>query len=97
VVAAGVTAATILKESEFKIFPNPVRDVLRIYSGASLSGNLFIEIMNIAGQKIYAQPIDGDKLNSSEINISHLKSGIYFLRITNGRTLLADRKFIKDK
>lgn len=97
VVAAGITAASILKESEFRIFPNPVKDVLRVYSGASVSGTLFIEIMNIAGQKIYDQPIDGDKLNSSEINISYLKSGIYFLRITNGRTLIADRKFIKDK
>lgn len=97
VVAAGITAATVLKESEFKIFPNPVKDVLRIYSGASLTGNLFVEIINIAGQKIYAQPIDAEKLNSSEVNISHLKSGIYFLRITSGRTLIADRKFIKEK
>jgi len=51
--------------------------------------------MNIAGKRAYLKQINSEGYNHIDINVQHLKSGIYFLRVTNGKYLITDRKFIK--
>ncbi|MBV5312675.1 MAG: PKD domain-containing protein [Prolixibacteraceae bacterium] len=95
VVMKSVTGTNIINKSELEIYPNPVKEMLKINFGNPVEGNLNIEIMNIAGQRAFAQQLKTDGLNQATINVQHLKSGIYFLRLTNGKYLITDRKFIK--
>jgi hypothetical protein len=67
------------KMSTFSVYPNPTRGALRIENGGlKIKG---IEIFDILGKKqnIRAENI---LLHETKIDISHLSSGIYFLRIT---------------
>jgi PKD repeat protein len=95
VVMKSVTGTNIINKSELEVYPNPVKEMLKINFGNPVEGNLNIEIMNIAGQRVFAQQLKTDGLNQAAINVQNLKSGIYFLRLTNGKYLITDRKFIK--
>ncbi len=64
--------------SEFKIFPNPVKDILKISPPSPSSKTFNLQLRNIIGQVVY------DKINTSgnqEFNLSKLNSGLYFLTI----------------
>jgi len=95
VVLKSITGTDIINKSELGIYPNPVKDMLKINFGNPVEGTMNIEIMNIAGKRAYLQQINSEGYNHIDINVQHLKSGIYFLRVTNGKYLITDRKFIK--
>jgi hypothetical protein len=95
VVMKSITGTDIINQSEIKIFPNPVKEMLRINFGNPVLGNFSIEIMNIAGKKVQSQILNADGFSHAEINVQNLRTGIYFLRITNGQHSVADRKFVK--
>ena len=67
---------------DFKIFPNPAKKTLHIQSKAYLNS---VKVVNKLGQIII------EEKNNSEIDISTLKEGLYFLIINNKIT----KKFIK--
>jgi hypothetical protein len=71
--------------NEITIYPNPSVDVLRIENAPEQ--NTSLSIYSINGTKILQTEISG---TDNEINVSHLKTGMYFLKI-NSQTL----KFIK--
>ncbi|MDP3641814.1 MAG: PKD domain-containing protein [Bacteroidota bacterium] len=95
VVMKSITGTDIINKSELEVFPNPVKEMLIINFGNPVQGVMQIDIMNIAGQRTFSQQLKTEGFNQTAVNIKHLKSGIYFLRITNGKYLIADRKFIK--
>lgn len=95
VVNNSITGTNTINKSELKIYPNPVKDMLKINFGNPVEGKLLIEIINIAGQKSYTQQLNAEGFNHAAINVQQLKSGIYFLRITNGQRVISDNKFIK--
>lgn len=65
--------------SEIKLFPNPVNDVLMIKTSSDISG---IEVFNIYGQKMDI------KCNSkTQVDLSSLSAGTYFVKITTGDTV----------
>jgi hypothetical protein len=66
------------------IYPNPVKDILHIDTDGNIKS---IEIVNTQGQRVIFT-------NKSEINVSELLSGIYFVSITTKYGLLI-KKFIK--
>ncbi|TXG38602.1 T9SS type A sorting domain-containing protein [Seonamhaeicola maritimus] len=61
--------------SNFKIYPNPAKDIVTIESNNIEVSS--IKIYDILGKQVFAQK----GLASKELNISHLNSGIYVLRI----------------
>ncbi|HAQ21818.1 MAG TPA: hypothetical protein DCR40_21695 [Prolixibacteraceae bacterium] len=95
VVMKSITGTDIINKSELEVFPNPVKEILKINFGNPVQGAMFIEIRNIAGQRLYAQQLKTEGFNHAAINVQQFKSGIYFLRVTNGKYLITDRKFIK--
>lgn len=95
VVMKSITGTDIINQSEIKIYPNPVKEMLRINFGNPVQGNLSIEIMNIAGKKVQSQILNADGYSHAGINVQHLRTGIYFLRITNGQHSVVDQKFVK--
>jgi hypothetical protein len=70
-----VKKAFILR-GPLKVFPNPANAILFIENVE----NKDIEIVNILGQKVMAFK---SEINHSQLNIDHLKSGIYFVKSGN--------------
>jgi hypothetical protein len=74
------------ENDKIKIRPNPVNDYLLI---DNLSGtNLKAEIFNLSGQKLYESEA------ISKINVEHLVSGVYILRLWDAKQHLIS-KFVK--
>ncbi len=65
----------ITPNTYFSIAPNPVTTELKIY--LSTPSNFDLQIFNALGEKIIQAN------NKSEIDVSNLKSGIYFVKINN--------------
>jgi alpha-tubulin suppressor-like RCC1 family protein len=70
--------------SDFKLFPNPVNDLLNIETALELKS---VEIFNIHGQKVLTS-------NKKQINVSDLAAGIYLVRIEDVEKNIATKKII---
>jgi PKD repeat protein len=90
-----LTGIEIVNQSDLVIYPNPVKEILRIDFGTPPEGNPVMEIVDLKGRSVMHQQLNNDGSSHADVNIQQLKSGIYLLRITNGQKLIADRKFIK--
>lgn len=78
----------IFVQSNFSIYPNPVKDILTIINSSNISFDR-MTITDLVGKKIIEQ--NG---NSNQINVAQLPQGIYLLQITsNGKKSI--NKFIK--
>ena len=71
-----------LLESDMTIFPNPVSDIVNVYSGEPLTD---IRLVNITGQSVSFSLYQTDRL--TQLDISSLDAGLYFLRIGNTKTV----------
>lgn len=65
------------EENSFKIFPNPVENILTVTGVTSK-----IRILNIMGETIYSES-NLNNNSSTSIDVSGFKSGIYFIEINN--------------
>jgi len=74
-------------QSRFSIFPNPANDFITL-SFENRNHDFNVEIINTLGKTVLST------LNQSKINISKLHSGIYFMKITEGKNIYFN-KFIK--
>lgn len=77
-----------LMSNEISITPNPAQDKLKIKLSNDLIADV-IEIIDVNGKLI------GKYYSASEINVNELSSGIYFLNIKTGNTILK-KKFLKE-
>lgn len=68
--------------SNFVIFPNPVTSDLNIQSKQTFTTNAFFEVYDQLGKKVYEQKSLDANLNT--LNLEHLNTGLYFLKVTNG-------------
>ena len=73
--------------SQIQIYPNPVKEMLYIAGTSGIHSNGSVEIFNLAGKKI----VDAQLLNGESVNVSHLSSGVYILKMGN-----YTRKFVKE-
>jgi Secretion system C-terminal sorting domain len=65
------------------LFPNPVKDKF-ILETSSIPGNSRLSIVNVHGQELIAKQITDQK---TLIDITEFPSGVYFVRLTNDRTV----------
>ncbi|WP_298516933.1 T9SS type A sorting domain-containing protein [uncultured Kordia sp.] len=70
-----------LLETQIKIYPNPVTDILYIKLDQSEVMNL--QLVDIHGKQTLNKSTEGEQI---ELNISSLKSGIYFLKLNSDTT-----------
>ena len=70
----------------FKIYPNPTNQILNIET--NIKENTMAEIYNISGKRIAVYMMTE---NHYSISVSHLTSGIYFIKVGN-----AVQKFVKN-
>lgn len=78
-------SSSTFTEDSFSLYPNPVMDVLNIYSFEKID---LIKIINAQGMELL-------KTTNTELNISHLPTGLYFVQISAGNKS-AIKKMIKN-
>ncbi len=80
----------------FKVFPNPTSGVINIEVklDASAYGSLRIQLFSIDGKEVFTFQGEGET-PFSEIDLSKLNAGIYFLNCSNAKgEILATRKIV---
>ena len=82
-------AAPILKPEPihvalFKVWPNPVNDALKIVWEEALNGTLKIELVNILGQVVYTDMVDGNHM-MYKLDCSLYTTGTYILNIYSNK------------
>lgn len=78
------------KHNDYKLYPNPVHNYLFINS--DFQHDAVINIYDSTGALILSKATDS---NSNAINVQKLKSGIYYLRITNNNGGVQSKQFLK--
>ena len=80
---SGYIGINKLQVSRLPLYPNPATDKITVEtSEASKESNL--EIVNIEGQQFITRQITDTK---TQLDISTLPSGVYFVRVTNDKTV----------
>lgn len=74
--------------STLKYYPNPVKDILTISESKDISA---VEVYDVSGKKVFSNNAKSSKL---ELNLSHLKSGIYVVKVKSNEGVKTF-KFIK--
>jgi hypothetical protein len=79
-----VTSVDDRAQNAFRVFPNPASDYIEIplHSDCELSETATVQIFDVLGVQVLSSPIDNSAL-SSRLNIKHLTSGMYFVRVGN--------------
>ena len=67
-----------MSDADFSIYPNPVKDHI-IISNASINDT--VELFNVVGKHVKSIRIQSQ---NEKIDVSTLKSGVYFARLNNG-------------
>jgi len=69
-----VTSAEHFEDKTFRIYPNPVNDVIRIATNSNECGK--IEMFNSAGDRVLYDNI----ANNGQLSIGHLSKGVYLIK-----------------
>jgi hypothetical protein len=64
------------ENENFRAYPNPVQNVLNLSYNKSISN---VKVFNLLGQEVMTNAINA---NQSQINMSHLASGTYLVKVT---------------
>jgi hypothetical protein len=81
-----------LHNGSFNISPNPTSGRLTINS-SKINTQVTIEVIDALGKVLLSE--DNKEFNSTTINVSHLSSGIYFIKMISGENTTT-KKFIKE-
>ena len=79
-----------LKSSQISIYPNPATDKITIETSAT-QGQSQLSVMNLNGEEVLTRSLIKPK---TQIDISNLPIGIYFVRLSNDKTVEVG-KFVK--
>jgi len=79
----------VVKNLNFKLYPNPVRDLIEIEMPENILENAQLEIFNINGMKVFSKSINGK--SKELINVSHFEAGCYIIRIKGGNSLYVNK------
>jgi len=82
--ALGIEDNTLLEE--FKLYPNPVRNILNIQLEETLEK---IEVYSVLGIKVLES-------TSSSVNVSNLSSGMYLLKVYTQDGKIGVKRFVKE-
>jgi hypothetical protein len=79
-----ITSRNKLSEA-ISVFPNPTTGYLTVEYNSNVPGNIKFEIYNSSGMKVFeTSDILKKSNNQHQLDLRHLLSGTYFLKIING-------------
>jgi len=86
-----ITNISDIQEPEFKIYPNPANDFIKIeYSENANFSDLNIKIYDIFGKLILSQKAE----NELEISTSEFATGIYLLQLSDNKKIISTKKIV---
>ncbi|MDD4297927.1 MAG: choice-of-anchor J domain-containing protein [Ruminiclostridium sp.] len=71
--------------SNYSVYPNPAKNSIRVESNQTIN---MVRILNVLGQEVYSEALSN---NSTVINVSTLRSGIYFVNIETNEGVKTQR------
>ena len=69
-----------IEEAVATIYPNPATSEINVITNSNEKVN--VEMFNLVGQKVYSEQV----VNSTKINVSNMKAGVYMLKVNNHTT-----------
>jgi len=69
---------------DFKLYPNPVSDIVTISFNSQSGSNILIEIFDIRGRKLNSFDILNSGLIQKDLDFSNFDSGVYLIKIVDG-------------
>jgi hypothetical protein len=78
-----------LSQSNLKVYPNPTNDLIKI-TGIDSDKDFQLELMDVSGQIVMRE------FNKSELNLSQLTNGLYFIKISSDNKIIAHERIIKN-
>ncbi len=79
-------------ETDIVAYPNPVKDIFTIEFKDKDAGEYSYKLMDINGRQIETKQVFSDK---TEINISRVDAGVYYLNIINNKESIKKFKIVK--
>jgi len=79
--------------TDMKVFPNPTSQILNVEINSSVVGQLNVEILDMLGQKVAAQPLSYHK---ASIDVASLPAGAYLVDCYREGVKIATTRFIKN-
>jgi len=89
-----ILSTDFIEKVKFSIYPNPVKNTLNIQSQNNYLSDESAQVFDISGKLVESEVIDLVDSNNA-LNVSYLKSGVYFLIIKNKEGDKQTLKFIK--
>lgn len=80
----------LLESVEMTIIPNPFIDEINVKIASELMTKINYEIINSSGKTVKS-----GNLENSKINVTSLRSGIYYLRLFNQQRVIGIKKLLK--
>ncbi len=77
------------------IYPNPSNGAFTFEMNASKAGTFNVEIINIQGQVVYQKQITQDGFYRESIDIIEKARGLYYIRITDGKSMRISKLMIQ--
>ena len=74
-------SAGSFNNSNFLIYPNPVKDMLNISYSSEIS---YVRVVNMLGQEVISRDINA---TSTQLDMSHLSAGAYLVTVSSGDAL----------
>jgi hypothetical protein len=82
--------------SGLKLYPNPVRDNLRVFVNVNVAGSYTVQVYNAAGGQVWSQTGIAAGTRRVDVNTSSLNSGLYTLVLTDAKGGTIVEKFVKE-
>lgn len=79
----GVGVSEANNEAGFMVYPNPAGNFI-VFENTNLSGDLIITLCDLQGSVVYMRALSAGQ-TKTEIPVSALANGVYFLRWANGQ------------
>jgi len=80
--------------SQVLFYPNPVSQILNLNFKSSINQNIGVSVLDVMGRVVYQ--LNAKAVNQKlELNVAHLKQGVYFMQLNfdNGKSVT--KKFVK--
>ena len=74
-----------MDKNNVTIYPNPATTEITVNNPTN--ERTLVEMFNLVGQKVYSEQF----VNSTKINVSNMKAGVYMLKVNNHTTKVVVR------
>lgn len=81
--------------SKFSIYPNPIQNSFTVKFSRSISEDVTITLTDLQGRVVKVKTLSKSNDQLTFDNTNYLKSGVYFVTISNNQKVLKTKKLIK--